>query len=61
MRRIPALGLLKVANLIGDENMKKNANRYAKMIYKAEIVSGTFSPFATNEWIFDSRKIESIL
>jgi hypothetical protein len=32
MRRIPALALLKIANLVGDENMKKNANRYAKVI-----------------------------
>jgi len=33
MRRIPALAFLKIANLVGDDNMKKNANRYAKVIY----------------------------
>lgn len=60
-RRISALALRKIANLVGDENMKKNANRYVKLVYKAEMVSDTFSPFATTEWIFDSRRIEKIL
>lgn len=60
MRRIPALAYLKVSNLVGSENMKKNANRLLKIIYKAESVSATFSHFASNEWIFDSRKIEKI-
>jgi hypothetical protein len=31
-RRISALAMRKIANLVGDENMKKNANRYVKVI-----------------------------
>lgn len=31
------------------------------MIYKAESVSETFSHFASNEWIFDSRKVEKLV
>lgn len=31
------------------------------MIYKAESVSATFSHFAANEWIFDSRKVEKLV
>ncbi|EAS00429.1 male sterility protein (macronuclear) [Tetrahymena thermophila SB210] len=61
MRRIPALAYLKLSNFVGSENMKKNANRYLKIIYKAESVSATFSHFASNEWIFDSRKIEKMI
>lgn len=33
MRRIPALTYLKVANIVGNETMKKNANRLVKVTY----------------------------
>lgn len=61
MRRVPALTYLKISNLMGNESMKKEANRLLKLIYKAESVSQTFSHFAVNEWIFDSRRVEKLM
>jgi hypothetical protein len=38
--------------------MKKNAERFVKMVHKAENVSDIFRPFTIREFIFESKKID---
>ncbi len=55
-RRIPALLYLKLTELMNDPQRNKQANRLVKAIYRSEDVSETFSFFACNEWIFETKK-----
>ena len=41
--------------------MKKNADRFVKMVYKAENVSDTFKHFCIREYIFESKKVDEII
>jgi len=60
-RTIPALLYKSAANVLGDEKMKKDANRYLKFIEKAHLINEAYIHFNNNEWIFDSEKIKPVI
>mmetsp|Transcript_32848 Transcript_32848/g.29710 ORF Transcript_32848/g.29710 Transcript_32848/m.29710 type:complete len:430 (+) Transcript_32848:489-1778(+) len=50
----------KVAQLMGNKTMQKNADKLIQVGEKSKIVSSLFVHFSMNEWIFNSQKIEEI-
>ncbi|KAM3137875.1 hypothetical protein pb186bvf_009956 [Paramecium bursaria] len=54
-RKIPALLYQQVVELVGLRNHKKQADRYLKVIDKADIINKTFKHFNRNEWIYSQE------
>lgn len=51
-RELPAKGFYYLSRLIGNPKMKKDAERYLKVIKQCKVISGHFSHFTSNEWIY---------
>lgn len=51
-RKSVALAYKKYTDLFGDATAKKNAERYLKVIDKADVINKTFKHFNANEWVF---------
>ncbi|EGR33136.1 hypothetical protein IMG5_060860 [Ichthyophthirius multifiliis] len=60
-RRIHAYGFKQIANIFGNDQMKKNAERFLKMVHKAQNFSDIFKPFFLREFIFESKKVDELL
>eukprot|EP00742_Colponemidia_sp_Colp-10_P010413 GILJ01011431.1.p1 GENE.GILJ01011431.1~~GILJ01011431.1.p1 ORF type:complete len:1177 (+),score=214.25 GILJ01011431.1:40-3570(+) len=54
---IPSLAFNAVANVSRNGALKKKANRFQKMISRAQFLTQTFEFFMRNEWIFDTRNV----
>lgn len=50
-----------VANALQNAKMQKDANRLMKMLVRSEEIAMTFSFFAWNEWVFDTRKVDRFI
>lgn len=51
-RKMGALALKAFADTFGNSTQKKNADRYLKVIDKADTINKTFKHFNRNEWVF---------
>ena len=58
---MPAYIFYRFANAVGTTKIKMQANRLNKMLSRAEALSETFSFFTTNEWTFQSEKVNSLI
>ena len=57
-RRVPSFLFYHLAKLSGNEQTKKNALRYKKVVAKGEEVGKSFKHFISHEWVFTSKKSE---
>ena len=55
-RAVPALAFRGVAKILRNPKMKKDSQRWMKLLEKAHLISETFSHFNCHEWIFDAGK-----
>ena len=60
-RRVPAYMFYQFARVLGTHKIKLQANRLNKMISRAEVLSETFSFFTTNQWIFETTKVNNLI
>ena len=60
-KKLPSLMYSKAADLLGNSQMKKQATRYAKMVARSRLIAEHFTHFTTNEWIFDSFRVNKLL
>jgi hypothetical protein len=61
MRSIPAVVFNRFAHTFGSNQMKMSANRWTKVLGRAEQVNVTFTHFINNEWIFDTTKTSTLI
>ena len=55
--KLPAQIYEKYANIVKDPNMIKNAQKWIKVLNRAEKVANSFKFFASNEWFFETQKV----
>lgn len=53
-REIPAKGFYYFSKILGNPKMKKNSERYLKVLDQCKMLSHYFTHFTSNEWIYDS-------
>ena len=54
-RRIPGLAFYQLSIILRDNQMKKKATKYLKVLRRAKSTTKIFNPFTTNEWILNIK------
>jgi hypothetical protein len=47
--------------IVGDDQMKKKANKMQKLISRVRSMTDLFGHFTVNDWVYESLKIEDYL
>lgn len=60
-RKLPAVTFARLSNIMGNQNLQKQARRLVKIIERAESLGETFRHFTSKSWIFKSDRVDELM
>lgn len=61
MQSLPTTAYYKVAHTLGNNTMRKKADKLNKIMIRTKTVSSLFKHFATKEWVYETKTVDEMI